>query len=92
MENTAVETQFKNKVISLSIGDIISVGMFLISIGITFGYYQATLKRLDSLEKNVDQITSNIVIIRENCSSYKTSLDNIKEDMRDLKKIQNESK
>ncbi len=80
----ASTTQSKNKSIFLSLADFIAIGMFLISLGISIGYYKSTIDQMELLEKDVKQMSGEVKDLGKNNVEYDTSFKSVRTDIERL--------
>lgn len=85
----------KTKILSLSIGDLIGVIFVGISIGTSVGFYIKNMGDIEDVKKSIDSTESDIRGITNSCASYNTSIEYIKEYIKelrsDIKELQHKS-
>lgn len=74
----AKTVDLKSKTLNLSIGDIVSIGIFLISVGITIGGIWKTIQKIDSLEFKSEKIESNLNNLDKRLIKNEVLIQNIK--------------
>lgn len=81
--NATPET--KTKVISLNIGDLIAVILFAISLGTSIGFYIKNMSDIGDIKKAIEKTSDNISGISSKCASFQTSIDIIKDEIKEFK-------
>ncbi|HEX8561872.1 MAG TPA: hypothetical protein VF676_02725 [Flavobacterium sp.] len=76
----------KNKKIVLSVPDLIAIGMFLVSLGVSMGIYSSAINKLNTIETKVENLSDKIDMLNANSASYKTDLEHINKDIDRLDK------
>jgi hypothetical protein len=78
-------TETKTKLISLTIGDLIAVILFTISLGTSIGFYAKNMDDLKTIKEIYERTRDKIEDINSNCTSISTSIEFLKNDITTMK-------
>lgn len=81
--------EIKNKILNLSVGDVLAIIAFGISLGISIQHYNAAIGRIDSIEKDINGFSEHITAIKLNDTLQNISIHNLGDK---IKELQNNTK